>query len=138
MAVTFAIAVAVHARAGDVVSVFFPAATVRFSGLRSALMKSHGTAEKSPFLYNETAAAWFMTDECAIGPGGRLSGQATRYTQAPNPDVAVARIVRGHVLQTAVVQDTAFGHPDTLVTVEVFEDVEIAPGEAWFPGPPRR
>lgn len=138
MAVTFAIAVAVHARAGDVVSVFLPSDPVRFSRLQSVLMKSSSNADKTPFLYNETAAAWFMTDAYAVGPGGRLSGQATQYTLAPNPDVAVARVVRGRVLQTAVVQDTAFGHPDTLVTVEVFEDRELTPGEAWFPSPPRR
>lgn len=137
MPVTFAIAAAVHARAGDVVSVFVVNGAPlrrpdRFASLRS-VFSSSAAAAHSPLLFNETAHAWFMTGHHAEKPASRAPGQALLYTRTPDPDLAVTQIVRGRVVETFQVQDMTYNHIDTMVTVDVLEERTISPGEPWLP-----
>lgn len=138
MPVTFAIAAAVHARAGDVVSIFIvngaaPRRADRFASLRSALSSGAAPAASSPLLFNETARAWFMTEYHAEKPAARAPGQALLYTRTPEPDLPVTQIVRGRVDETFQVQDMTYGHVDTIVTIDVIEERAIAPGDPWLP-----
>ena len=137
MTVTVPVAAAVFARAGDIVSIFFvdDSAGRRgsgFSALRGILASGSGRAANSPLVFNETAGGWFMTDAHTIRPTVRAPGQALAYSAAPDPRLPVTRVLRGRVVGTAQVQDMTFNYLDTLVTVEVFTDRPIAPGENWL------
>lgn len=137
MPVTIAIAAAVHARAGDIVSIFVlygapPRRPERFANLRS-VFSGAAAAANSPLLFNETARAWFMTDHHAEKPSSRAPGQALLYTRTPEPELPVTQIVRGRVVETFQVQDMTYNHIDTMVTVDVLEERTISPGEPWLP-----
>ncbi|MGV9801415.1 hypothetical protein ACWDTP_25555 [Mycobacterium sp. NPDC003449] len=135
MVLTLSVAAAVHARAGDVVSVFFVGESSHRDGAARFLFKrGPGNAAQSPLLFNETAGAWFMTEYHAVGPASRMPGQAKLYTRTPDPSLPVNRVVRGQIVETFMVQDMTYNHLDTVVTLEVVEDRAIPPGETWLPG----
>lgn len=138
MSTRFSVASAVHARAGDILSVFLvagspPLGSVQPSRARAILKSTVQGSTPSPVVFNETAHAWAMTDAQALGGGARAVGQAIPYRQTPDPGLPIARVVRGTVLETALVQDKTYGRLDTVIVLEVFDDRELAPQQPWIP-----
>jgi hypothetical protein len=138
MQIRFAVAAAVPARAGDVLSVFLVAGAAELGAeprikVWDAVRSSKNRPAFSPVVFNETARSWSMTEYQAVGKDSRSPGQAMAYTHTPDPALAVDRVVRGTVVETALVHDMTYNHHDTMVVLEVIEQRALAAGEAWMP-----
>ena len=95
-------------------------------------------ASRSPFIYNETSKAWFMsnhhariTDEMVLAPR-----EAPRvYQSTPDPDLLVTRVVHGKVLGSAVIRKMSSEDSgiDSRLDLEILSERNISPGEPWLP-----
>ncbi len=135
---SFWIAAHVQARAGDMVRVFIIAPPEK-SGLSRWLgLDRQLKASRSPFVYNETSNAWFMThhharitDEMVLAPH-----EAPRvYEAAPNPDLPVVKVVHGRVLGSAIIRKISSedSGTDTRLDLEILSDAAIIAGQTWLP-----
>lgn len=136
MTLSVAIAVAVHARPGDIVQIFWLRGAPELRGEKGSwrsVFSQQMRAANSPMLYNETARTWHITEYQAPHSDSRAPGEARSYPLTPDPQLPVTRLVRGTVIQTLIAHDTTDGHHDTMVTVEVIEDRVPSAGESWLP-----
>jgi hypothetical protein len=130
MQMTIAVAAAVSGRPGDVLHVFVVGVP---AGTKVARNPGGHEAPRSPFVWNATARAWFLTDSQAIGDLSRRAGSVRSYSDAPRADLAVERVITGSLVMTAQVSDMTYGRVDTMVTLEVTDDRPVAPGQHWYP-----
>lgn len=137
---SFWFAASVHARAGDRVYIFITAAPEK-SGLGRWLgHKRQLHASRSPFIYNESSGAWFMThyhagitDEMLLAP----SSSPKAYEHTPAPTLNVVKVIYGEVLGSAVIRrisDEDSGL-DSRLDVDVLSERTISHGETWLPEP---
>ncbi|MEN5147061.1 hypothetical protein [Brevundimonas diminuta] len=135
---SFWFAASVHARAGDRVHIFITTAPGKSDLGRWLGFKRQLHASRSPFVYNESSKAWFMThyhavitDEMLLAP----SSSPKVYEHTPDPALIVAKVIYGEVLGSAVIRrisDEDSGL-DSRLDVDVLSERTIAQGESWLP-----